>query len=71
MTQSSSEINARPLHAVVELLKEYVEKCGWIWVEAQVIEIRRRAKPTQVLTLRDHIQDVSVSVTCSAMVATA
>lgn len=68
MTQSSSEINARPLHAVVELLKEYVEKCGWIWVEAQVIEIRRRAKPTQFLTLRDHIQDVSVSVTCSAMV---
>ena len=68
MTQSNSEIHARPLHAVVELLKEYVEKCGWIWVEAQVIEIRRRAKPTQFLTLRDHLQDVSVSVTCSAMV---
>ncbi|MDR0837257.1 MAG: exodeoxyribonuclease VII large subunit [Propionibacteriaceae bacterium] len=53
---------------VVDLLKGWVDRLGWIWVEAQVIELRRRAAPTQFLTLRDAGRNISASVTCSRAV---
>jgi exodeoxyribonuclease VII large subunit len=53
---------------VVDLLKGWVDRLGWIWVEAQVIELRRRAAPTQFLTLRDAGRDISANVTCSRAV---
>ena len=58
--------DARPLGAVVGQLKAWVERLGWIWVEAQVIEVRRRNAPTQFLRLRDPSSDVSALVTCTS-----
>lgn len=49
-------------------VKDWVGRLGEIWVDAQVIEIKRRSGPTQFLTFRDRIADVSASVTASAMV---
>ena len=59
---------AQPLARVVQLVKGYVERCGWIWVEAQVIELRRRSGATQYLTLRDPRAEVSAQITCTAAV---
>lgn len=58
----------QPLGAVVEQVKGWVERCGWIWVEAQVIELRRRTAPTQFLTLRDASREHSARITCSSRV---
>jgi exodeoxyribonuclease VII large subunit len=53
---------------VVAATKSWVERLGPIWVEGQVIEIKRRAGLVQFLTLRDPIADVSVSVTTTSAV---
>ena len=58
--------SAVPLGRVVGQVKAWVERCGWLWVEAQVIELRRRRAPTQFLTLRDLTSNVSATVTCTA-----
>jgi len=58
----------QPLGVVVQQVKGWVERCGWVWVEAQVIEINRRAAPTQFLVMRDKRAEQSVRVTCTAMV---
>ena len=54
------------LGRVVGQVKAWVERCGWVWVEAQVIELRRRNAPTQFLTLRDTSSNVSATITCTA-----
>jgi len=59
---------AVPLGRAVGLVKAWVERCGWIWVEAQVIELRRRHAPTQFMTLRDRASNVSAVVTCTVSV---
>jgi len=59
---------AVPLGRAVGLVKAWVERCGWIWVDAQVIELRRRNAPTQFMTLRDRSSNVSAVVTCTAAV---
>lgn len=58
----------QPLAVIVQQVKGWVERCGWVWVEAQVIEINRRAAPTQFLVMRDKNAEQSVRVTCTAMV---
>jgi len=60
--------DAVPLGRAVGLVKAWVERCGWLWVEAQVIELRRRNAPTQFMTLRDRASNVSAVVTCTAAV---
>jgi len=58
--------DAAPLGRVVGQVKAWVERCGWVWVEAQVIELRRRNAPTQFVRLRDASSNVSALVTCTA-----
>jgi exodeoxyribonuclease VII large subunit len=53
---------------VVELVGGWIDRLGWIWVEAQVIELKRRAAPTQFLTLRDTARNISASITTTAAV---
>ena len=60
--------DAAPLGHVVGLVKAWVERCGWVWVEAQVIELRRRNAPTQFLRLRDLTSNVSALITCTGAV---
>ena len=65
----SSPEHPQPLGRVVQAVKGWVERLGGIWVEAQVIEIRRRTDAsTQFLTLRDRYAEVSATVTCSRAV---
>lgn len=68
MAMESSEQNPQPLGRVVMAVKDWVGRCSEIWVDAQVIEIKRRSGPTQFLTFRDRIADMSAKVTVSAMV---
>ena len=60
--------DAAPLGAIVGQVKAWVERLGWIWVEAQIIELRRRNAPTQFVTLRDTTSNVSAKMTCTARV---
>ena len=68
MALTSSPEHPQPLARVVGAVADWVGRLGEIWVEAQVIEIKRRAAPTQFLTLRDRFADVSCSVTTTAFV---
>src|SRR5690606_10734439 len=68
MAMNSSAEEPQPLGRVVMAVKDWVGRLGEIWVDAQVIEIKRRSGPTQFLTFRDRIADVSASVTASALV---
>lgn len=64
MVEPNAADNPRSLAWVVNAVKGWVERCGAIWVQAQVIEVTRRSSPTQFLTLRDPIEEISASATC-------
>lgn len=68
MGLSSSPEQPQPLGRVIVAVKEWVARCGEIWVDAQVVEIKRRQAPTQFLTLRDRVADMSAQVTVSPLV---
>lgn len=67
-TAKNSAENPQPLGVVIQQVRGWVERCGWVWVSAQVIELRRRQGGTQFLTLRDPRADHSATVTCSTAV---
>lgn len=58
----------QPLGVVVELVKGWVERCGWVWVRGEVVELRRRSAATQFLTLRDARSQNSATITCTTAV---
>lgn len=64
MPDPSDADNPKSLAWVVRAVKAWVERCGAVWVQAQVIELNRRSGPTQFLTLRDIDEEVSVTATC-------
>jgi exodeoxyribonuclease VII large subunit len=64
----SSPEHPQPLRAVVGATKEWVERLNPIWVEGQLIEIKRRSGPTQFLVMRDTLAEVSVSLSTSLAV---
>ncbi|GAA1377113.1 exodeoxyribonuclease VII large subunit [Luteococcus sanguinis] len=69
MAMDSSPEQPQPLGRVVQAVKGWVERCGAVWVEAQVIEMRRRAgASTHFLTLRDRMAETSATITCSTQV---
>lgn len=68
MPLESSPDHPQPLRVVAQAVKGWVERLGEVWVEGQVIEIRRRAGGTQYLTLRDPVADISVSLTTTSTV---
>jgi len=60
---TSSPEQPQPLRDIVRLLKGWVERTGPVWVEGQVIQLKRRAGSNMhFLTLRDKLADVSVQV---------
>jgi exodeoxyribonuclease VII large subunit len=65
---TSSPEHPQPLRAVVQATKEWVERLNPIWVEGQLIEIKRRSGPTQFLVMRDTLAEVSVSLSTSQAV---
>lgn len=57
------------LGRVVQAVKGWVERCGAVWVEAQVIQINRRAGSSTVfMTMRDTLAQASASISCSTAV---
>jgi exodeoxyribonuclease VII large subunit len=64
----SSPEHPQPLRNVVGATKEWVERLSPIWVEGQLIEIKRRSGPTQFLVMRDTLAEVSVSLSTSQAV---
>ena len=69
MPLESSPENPQPLRVVVNALKSWVERTGIVWVEGQVIQIKRRAGfGLHFLTLRDKVAEVSVRVSVTTAV---
>ena len=66
MPLESSPEHPVPLGRVLSLVRMWIDRLGSVWVEAQVIEINRRAGTSSVfLTLRDRLAQVSASVRIS------
>lgn len=68
MALSSSPEQPQPLRAVVAATKDWVERLNPIWVEGQLIEIKRRSAITQFLTMRDTMAEVSVTISTTQAV---
>ncbi|NLE98400.1 MAG: exodeoxyribonuclease VII large subunit [Propionibacterium sp.] len=68
MALPNSKEQPQPLGRIVMGVKGWVDRLGEVWVEAQVVEIKRRNAPMQFLTLRDRSADISCQVTSSAFV---
>ena len=68
MAMTSSPEQPQPLGRVIGAVKDWVNRCGEIWVDAQVVEIKRRNAPTQFMTFRDRIADMSCQVTATTLV---
>ncbi|HEV8560104.1 MAG TPA: exodeoxyribonuclease VII large subunit [Actinophytocola sp.] len=67
MTNPTTPENPWPVRTVARKIMEYIDRCGWVWVEGQVTQISARpGTGTAFLTLRDPAADLSMSVTCSA-----
>ena len=66
MPLESSPENPQPLRLISNKVKGWIDRLGPVWVEAQLIEVSRRAGRTIFLTLRDRLAPVSASVTISA-----
>ncbi|MBA3719967.1 MAG: exodeoxyribonuclease VII large subunit, partial [Nocardioidaceae bacterium] len=54
-----------PLRVISAALGQWVERLGWVWVEAQIAELSRRQSRV-FLTLRDTEADLSVQASCTA-----
>lgn len=65
---TSSPESPQPLGRVVLAVKDWIGRLGEIWVDAQVIEIKRRRGPTQFMTFRDRRTEIAATVTASALV---
>lgn len=68
MALDNSRDKPLPLGRVIAATKDWVGRLGEVWIDAQVVEIKRRNAPTQFLTFRDRVADMSAQVTATAMV---
>ncbi|MDF1489121.1 exodeoxyribonuclease VII large subunit [Tessaracoccus caeni] len=68
MALTSSPEQPQPLGRIILAVRDWVGRLGEVWVEAQVVEIKRRSAPTQFLTFRDRLTESSVQVTTTAYV---
>ncbi len=68
MPMTSSQEQPQPLGRVIGAVKDWVGRLGEIWVDAQVVEIKRRSGATQFMTFRDRVANMSAQVTVSSLV---
>lgn len=68
MAMHSSQEQPQPLGRVIGAVKDWVGRLGEVWVEAQVVEIKRRSGPTHYMTFRDKVANMSVNVSVSTLV---
>ncbi|MFP5347083.1 MAG: exodeoxyribonuclease VII large subunit [Actinomycetes bacterium] len=54
-----------PVRLLTMKISDYVARMPWVWVEGQIVELKRRpGSTTAFLTLRDPDVDMSLPVTC-------
>ena len=66
MPLTSSPERPQPLRTIVQATKDWVERLGGVWVEGQLIEIKRRSGATQFLVMRDRLAEVSVTLSTTS-----
>lgn len=55
-----------PVRRVSQLITQWIDRLGAIWVEGQVTQVTRRSgQATVFLVLRDPVADMSLTVTCN------
>src|SRR3954465_15979112 len=65
MGLETSAQSPAPVRQIANLISQYVDRLGTVWVEGQIAQISRRpGLNTVFLTLRDPVADISVPVTC-------
>ncbi len=65
MALDTSAQSPAPVRQVVNLIGQYIDRLGAIWVEGQIAQINRRPGiQTVFMTLRDGVADISVPLTC-------
>lgn len=65
---TSSPEQPQPLGRVVAAAAAWIDRLGEIWVEAEVVQVKRTQNATQYLTLRDKLGAVTADGTCSRLV---
>ncbi|MGJ6980867.1 exodeoxyribonuclease VII large subunit [Aestuariimicrobium soli] len=65
---TSSPEQPQPLGRVVAAAAAWIDRLGEIWVEAEVVQVKRTQNVTQFLTLRDKTGSVTADGTCSRLV---
>lgn len=65
---TSSPEQPQPLGRVVAAAASWIDRLGEIWVEAEVVQIKRTQNATQFLTLRDKLGAVTANGSCSRLV---
>lgn len=61
LARDTTADNPWPLHMLSQKLHQYIARCDPMWVEGQIIELKKRARVTY-LTLRDLEEEISVPV---------
>lgn len=67
MPLETSPEHPAPVRQVAQLVTQWVDRLGAVWVEGQVAQMSRRSG-TVFLTLRDTAADLSLQVSCAAKV---
>ena len=61
LARDTTPENPWPLHMLSQKMHQYIARCDTMWVEGQIIELKKRARVTY-LTLRDLEEEISVPV---------
>src|SRR5919202_5263955 len=69
MALQTSLEHPAPVRQVAMLLGGYIDRLGAVWVEGQIAQLnRRQGMSTVLLTRRDPLGDMSLTVTCNRQV---
>ena len=64
MALETSAQSPAPVRQIANLISQYVDRLGAVWVEGQIAQISRRpGLQTVFMTLRDAVADISVPLT--------
>lgn len=72
MALETSATSPAPVRQIANLVSQYVDRLGAVWVEGQIAQVSRRpGLNTVFMTLRDPVADISVPLTCPRTVVDA
>ena len=72
MALETSATSPAPVRQIANLVSQYVDRLGAVWVEGQIAQVSRRpGLNTVFMTLRDAVADISVPLTCPRTVVDA